>query len=74
MPQQSVDATASSHYQPKGVSEGQLGILVRYADDLVAMCRTASAAREALRRLGLVIDRLGLTLHPLKTRIVDLRR
>jgi group II intron reverse transcriptase/maturase len=52
----------------------QLGVLVRYADDLVAMCRTASAAKEALRRLGLVMDRLGLTLHPVKTRMVDLRR
>jgi len=46
---------------------GQLGILVRYADDLVAMCRSASAAREALRRIGLVRNRLGLTLHPVKT-------
>ena len=27
-----------------------------------------------LRRLGLVMDRLGLTLHPVKTRMVDLRR
>lgn len=53
---------------------GQLGILVRYADDLVAMCRSASAAREALRRIGLVMNRLGLTLHPVKTRLVDLRR
>jgi RNA-directed DNA polymerase len=53
---------------------GQLGVLVRYADDLVAMCRSASAAREALRRLGLVMDRLGLTLHPVKTRMVDLKR
>jgi len=52
----------------------QLGILVRYADDLVVMCRTESAAKEALRRLGLVMDRLGLTLHPVKTRMVDLRR
>jgi RNA-directed DNA polymerase len=53
---------------------GQLGILVRYADDLVAMCRTESACREALRRIRLVMDRLGLTLHPVKTRMVDLRR
>src|SRR5580658_6509994 len=53
---------------------GQLGVLVRYADDLVAMCRSASAAREALRRIGLVMSRLGLTLHPVKTRMVDLRR
>jgi RNA-directed DNA polymerase len=52
---------------------GQLGILVRYADDFVAMCRTESAAREALRRIGLVMERLGLTLHPAKTRLVDLR-
>jgi len=53
---------------------GQLGILVRYADDFVVMCRADSAAREALRRIGLVMDRLGLTLHPAKTRLVDLRR
>jgi group II intron reverse transcriptase/maturase len=52
----------------------QLGILVRYADDLVALCRTESAAKEALRRIGLVMNRLGLTLHPVKTRLVDLRR
>ena len=52
----------------------QLGVLVRYADDFVAMCRTESQAREALRRIGLVMDRLGLTLHPAKTRMVDLRR
>ena len=51
----------------------ELGILVRYADDFVAMCRTESQAKEALRRIGLVMDRLGLTLHPAKTRMVDLR-
>ena len=53
---------------------GQLGVLVRYADDFVAMCHTESQAREALRRIGLVMNRLGLTLHPAKTRLVDLRR
>jgi len=52
----------------------QLGKLVRYADDFVAMCRTESQAREGLRRIGLVMNRLGLTLHPTKTRLVDLRR
>jgi RNA-directed DNA polymerase len=31
-------------------------------------------AREALRRIGLVMNRLGLTLHPTKTRVVNLRR
>jgi group II intron reverse transcriptase/maturase len=44
-----------------------LGVLVRYADDFVALCRTESQAREALRRIGLVMDRLGLKLHPEKT-------
>jgi len=53
---------------------GQLGILVRYADDFVARCGTKSQAREALRRIGLVMNRLGLTLHPAKTRLVDWRR
>jgi RNA-directed DNA polymerase len=53
---------------------GQLGVLVRYADDFVAMCHTESQAREALRRIGLVMNRLGLALHPAKTRLVDLRR
>ena len=49
-------------------------MLVRYADDFVVMCRTESQAKEALRRIGLVMNRLGLTLHPAKTRMVDLRR
>ena len=52
----------------------ELGVLVRYADDFVAMCRTESQAREALRRIGLVMDRLRLTLHPAKTRLVNLSR
>ena len=52
----------------------QLGILVRFADDFVALCGSESRAREALRRIGLVMNRLGLTLHPAKTRLVDLRR
>jgi RNA-directed DNA polymerase len=52
----------------------QLGVLVRYADDFVVMCRAESQARESLRRIGLVMNRLGLTLHPAKTRLVDLRR
>ena len=48
--------------------------MVRYADDFVVLSGTESQAREALRRIGLVMNRLGLTLHPAKTRLVDLRR
>jgi len=51
-----------------------LGVLVRYADDFVVMCKTEAQAREGRRRIGLVMDRLGLQLHPEKTRMVDLRR
>ena len=37
----------------------QPGVLVRYADDFVAMCRSESGAREALRRIGLVMGPAG---------------
>lgn len=49
-----------------------LGTLVRYADDFVAMCRTAQDCEEAQRRIEHVLGRLGLKLHPDKTRRVDL--
>lgn len=50
----------------------QLGRLVRYADDGVVLCRTRADAEEALLRLGRIMERLGLKLHPDKTRIVEL--
>lgn len=50
----------------------QLGLLVRYADDFVVLCKTKDAADEALRRLGIILGRLRLTLHPDKTRVVEL--
>jgi len=51
----------------------QLGHLVRYADDFVIICRTEADAREGFRRVGLILARLGLMLHPDKTRVVDVR-
>jgi RNA-directed DNA polymerase len=51
-----------------------LGTLVRYADDFVVMCDTKAQVEEARRRVGLVLTRLGLELHPEKTRTVDLSR
>ena len=51
-----------------------LGLLVRYCDDFVVMCKGESEAREVHRRIGIIMERLGLVLHPEKTRIVDLRR
>jgi group II intron reverse transcriptase/maturase len=49
-----------------------LGRLVRYADDAVVLCRSRAEAEESLRRLGIIMERLSLELHPDKTRIVEL--
>ncbi len=49
---------------------GHLGQLIRYCDDFVILCRTEADAREALRRVGFGLARLGLELHPAKTRVV----
>lgn len=49
-----------------------LGVLVRYADDFVVLCKTRSAANEALRRLKIVFGHMRLELHPDKTKIVEL--
>jgi group II intron reverse transcriptase/maturase len=53
---------------------GSLGKLIRYADDFVVMAPTESKAKEALRQIQFVMSKLGLVLHPEKTRMVDLRR
>jgi group II intron reverse transcriptase/maturase len=49
-----------------------LGELVRYADDFVVMCRTAQGCEEAQGRIEHVLGKLGLRLHPGKTRRVEL--
>ena len=51
-----------------------LGMLVRYADDFVVMCDTKAAGRGGRQRVRAVFTRLGLELHPEKTRTVDLSR
>jgi group II intron reverse transcriptase/maturase len=49
-----------------------LGVLVRYADDFVVMCRTKSACEQAEVQVREILDQLGLELHPEKTRRVEL--
>jgi group II intron reverse transcriptase/maturase len=49
-----------------------LGTLVRYADDFVIMCRTKWACEQSEARIRVILGRLGLELHPDKTRRVDL--
>src|SRR5450432_1595195 len=49
------------------------GNLVRFADDMVVMCRTREEAERALGALREILAELGLTLKDAKTRIVELR-
>jgi hypothetical protein len=49
-----------------------LGTLVRYADDFVVMCRTRRECERAEERIRVILGRLGLELHPDKTRRVEL--
>jgi len=48
--------------------------MVRYADDLVVLCRTDAEAQAALRLLQAWVADNGLTLHPHKTRVGDCRQ
>jgi group II intron reverse transcriptase/maturase len=50
----------------------QLGVLVRYCDDFVVLCKTEKDCREAERRVRKLLGELKLELHPEKTRRVDL--
>ena len=49
-----------------------LGTLVRYADDFVVMCATSKQCEQAEARVRQILARLGLELHPDKTRRVEL--
>ena len=44
----------------------------RYADDLVICCRTQEGAERALAQVREWTAQAGLSLHPAKTRVVDL--
>lgn len=49
-----------------------LGVLVRYCDDFVVLCKTEKNCREAERRVRKILAELKLELHPKKTRRIDL--
>ncbi len=56
-------------------SNGQrLGVLVKYADDLVVLCATREQAIKARELVAATIGTLGLGLHPEKTGVVSLAR
>jgi RNA-directed DNA polymerase len=50
----------------------QCGELTRYADDFVVVCKTRKDAMRAYELIQRIMERLELTLHPTKTRIVGL--
>ena len=47
--------------------------MVRYADDFVILCRSQAEAEQALALVRQWCEAEGLTLHPTKTQIVDVR-
>lgn len=49
-----------------------LGELVRYADDFVILCKRWAQAVEALKAVQWIMNKLELTLHSEKTRLVDM--
>ena len=46
--------------------------MVRYADDMVVLCRDGKTARHALEKVQQWMSEAGLSLHPEKTRVVEL--
>ena len=50
----------------------EIGVLVRYCDDFVVLCKTEKDCREAERRVRKLLGELKLELHPDKTKRVDL--
>jgi hypothetical protein len=55
-------------------TSSSLGVLVRYADDLVVLCTSRAHAEQAQRRVAMILAELDLQLHSDKTRIVCLIR
>lgn len=49
-----------------------LGTLVRYADDFVVLCKTKHELEQAEQRIRQILARLGLEVHPEKTRRLNL--
>jgi len=61
------------YLHPVDVAMAEAGLeMVRYADDLVVLCRSEGEAQRALDLLGQLVRGRGLSLHPEKTRLVDI--
>lgn len=64
---------ANVYLHPVDLAMRQAGFrLVRYADDMVVLCRTREEAEAALDKLRELLEARGLELHPDKTRLAHL--
>lgn len=56
------------HWRKTGACE-RLGQIVSYADDFVILCASQRQAKESLALVSRWLNKLGLTIHPTKTRL-----
>ena len=64
---------ANLYLHPVDVAMAEGGLeMIRYADDLVVLCRSEAEAQRALDLLDQLVRERGLSLHPEKTRLVDI--
>jgi RNA-directed DNA polymerase len=65
---------ANLYLHPVDVAMAAAGFrMIRYADDFVLMCRSQAEAQAGLELVRQLTEARGLTLHPEKTRLVDVR-
>ena len=63
---------ANLYLHPLDVKMSELGYrMVRYADDIVILCRSAPQAQAALQEVRAWVEENGLSLHPDKTHVGD---
>lgn len=63
---------ANIYLHPMDQALTQAGLrVVRYADDLVILCKSESEAQAALEKLKSECEKLKLTVHPTKTHVVN---
>jgi RNA-directed DNA polymerase len=60
------------HWRKTGASE-RLGQIVSYADDFVIVCASRRQAEESLSMVSHWLEKLGLAIHPTKTRLCHAR-
>lgn len=64
---------ANLYLHPVDMAMAEAGLeMIRYADDLVILCRSEAEAQRALGLLDQRVMGRGLSLHPEKTRLVDI--